>query len=519
MVAQEWVGSKLESSVYFEPDEQGLDLFAAYLKSFRNEPIRLLVDLIEEEFRQIRIPLLRGSDRKAILERNFSKYFRNSRYRFAISQSVEKKTRKEEKLLLIGLTNQELLEPWLKIVDETKTALSGIVSLPLISEEYVKGLKSESRVIILVSQQVPSNLRQSVFVDGRLILSRLVPIASFYQGDYATDVLRDIESTQRYLISQRIVERTEQVEVHVLTNTRHLQKLAKRGKEDQFFDFHVMEINELLAAQKVEIRDDQDFSSGLFCFLASKKFAVNHYAQQQEKRYYQHHKVSLGLKVAGIALLTLGLGLGATGAVKGLLYSTTINETVAVEQKYSAKFNQLSERRVDPQTSTSTMQKIVQSVNEIEKKFLHDPEDMMSLVSQNISLFNDIRVKKLEWFLTNDPYVNSASGVNWEKTGTKRRKQGEEKRKKISKKALFEVAIVEGEFLEFDGNYRYALSVVDDLEKTMNESGAYFLVKVIKRPLDIESDNRLSGNIGIQSAAKAEVAKVTFKVVREVTVK
>ncbi|MBT7046791.1 MAG: hypothetical protein HN977_15535, partial [Gammaproteobacteria bacterium] len=61
MVAQEWDGRKLNSSVYFEPDEQGLDLFEAYLTSLKNEPVRLLLDLIEEEFRQVVIPLLRGS--------------------------------------------------------------------------------------------------------------------------------------------------------------------------------------------------------------------------------------------------------------------------------------------------------------------------------------------------------------------------------------------------------------------------------------------------------------------------
>ncbi|MCZ6882947.1 MAG: hypothetical protein O7F15_08095, partial [Gammaproteobacteria bacterium] len=128
MVAQEWLGRKLESSVYFEPDDQGLDLFSAYLRSFRGEPVRLMVDLIEEEFRQVRIPFLRGADRRAILKRNYAKYFRNSRYRHAISQSVEKKTRKEENLLLMGLTNQYLLEPWLKIIEDTRTPLSGIVS-------------------------------------------------------------------------------------------------------------------------------------------------------------------------------------------------------------------------------------------------------------------------------------------------------------------------------------------------------------------------------------------------------
>ena len=228
MVAQEWSGRKLMSSVYFEPDDQGLDLFGAYLRSFRNEPVRLLVDLIEEEFRQVRVPLLRGSDRQAILDRNFAKYFRTSEYKFAISQSIEKKIRKEEKLLLIGLTNQYLLEPWLKIIEETRTPLSGIISLPLLSENYIKELQSDHKTVILVSQQVPSNLRQSVFVDGKLVLSRLVPIASFYQGDYASDVLRDVESTQRYLISQRIVERSETVGVHILTNKRHFDKLTVR---------------------------------------------------------------------------------------------------------------------------------------------------------------------------------------------------------------------------------------------------------------------------------------------------
>ena len=88
MVAQVWLGNKLESDVYFEPDEQGFDLFNAYLKSFRNEPVRLLFDLIEEEFRLIKLPFLRGSDRQSIINRNYTKYFRPSKYRFATFQPL-----------------------------------------------------------------------------------------------------------------------------------------------------------------------------------------------------------------------------------------------------------------------------------------------------------------------------------------------------------------------------------------------------------------------------------------------
>lgn len=514
MVAQEWSGHNLISSVYFEPDDQGLDLFSSYLSSLRDEPVRLLVDLIEEEFRQVRVPLLRGSDRQAILDRNFTKYFRTSEYRFAISQSIEKKKRKEEKLLLIGLTNQYLLEPWLKVIDQTRTPLSGIISLPLLSEDFVPKLDSAHRTIILVSQQVPSNLRQSVFVEGKLVLSRLVPIASFYQGDYASDVLRDIESTQRYLISQRIVERSELIAVHIIANKRHFDKLAQRGEAENTFEFKIHEINEFLEKEKIEVSDEQDFSSALYCHLASRKISLNHYARPAERRYFQHHRAGLTLRAASIALVAIGLGMALTSGVKGWLYQRTIVETSNIEQKYKAKFNQLSENRIDSTTSTTSMQHIVQTVDEIKDQYLRDPEDLMVLISRDVSIFPDIRVKKIDWFVSNYSDAKDAKDVAWGKK--KKRSRNVDKSKPKPKQGYFEVIQVEGEFLNFDGNFRYVLSAVDDLEKTMAESGKYYSVEITKRPLDVESDNQLSGNVGVGSQGRRLIAELGFRVVREV---
>ena len=518
MVAQEWSGRSLMSSVYFEPDEQGLDLFSAYLRSFRNESVRMLVDLIEEEFRQVKVPLLRGSDRQAILKRNFTKYFRTSEYKFAISQSVEKKTRKEEKLLLIGLTNQFLLEPWLKVIDETRTPLSGIISLPLLSQDYIKELKSEHRTVILVSQQVPSNLRQSVFVEGKLVLSRLVPIASFYQGDYASDVLRDIESTQRYLISQRIVERSETVAVNILSNKRHFDKLVMRCEQESYFDFKIYEINELLEREKIDVEDEQDFSSGLYCYLASKKLVLNHYARPSERRYFQHHRAGLALKLASFALITIGVGMAMSGAVKGWLYNNTIGQTQLMEQKYRSKFSQLSETNIDSSTSTAKMQNVVKSVNRLKERYLLDPEEMFVLISTDVSIFPNIRIKSIDWFVSDISDSEAATEVTWGDPQKKRvRKSSRGKKPKVEpKKGLFEIAMVEGEFINFDGDFRYALSAVDDLGKAMSESGNYYSVEITKRPLDIESDNQLRGDVSVGRGTRLLRAEVGFRLVREV---
>ena len=517
MVARNGSGADLKVMSILNPMNRVWICSVLICGPFRSEPVRLLVDLIEEEFRQIKIPLLRGSDRQAILNRNYSKFFRNSEFRFAVSQSVEKKTRKEEKLLLIGLTNQSLLEPWLRIIDDTCTPLSGIISLPLLSEIFADQLNSDGHAKILVSQEVPSNLRQSVFIDGKLILSRLVPIASFYHGDYASDVVRDIESTQRYLISQRIVERSENVAVHILSNKRHRDKLAIKCAEENFLDFHIHEINQLLDEQKIEVEEEQDFSSTLFCYLASKKMVLNHYAQFKQKKYYQHHKANLILKVATIAILAAGIGLTATSLVKGWLYNSTISETSLVEQKYKAKFNQLSENKIDSTTSTTSMQHIVQTVEDLEAKYIQDPEEMLSLISRDVSLFSDIRVKNIEWFVADISDAGSSDEIGWGKSvKRKTNKKSGQKKKQKRIKGFFEVANVDAEFINFDGNYRYALSAVDDLEKSMVESGSYFYVEITKRPLDVESDNSLSGDAGVRAKGRGNQADVSFRLVRKV---
>jgi hypothetical protein len=513
MVAQEWSGAKLLSSVYFEPDEQGLDLFTAYLKSLKNEPIRLLIDLIEEEFRQVKIPFLRGPDRSQIINRNFTKFFRNSEYRLAKSQSVVKKGRKEERLLLMGLTNQYLLKPWLDIIDSTRTPLSGILSLPLISEDFIARFKGEHECIILVTQQVPSNLRQSVFINGKLILSRLVPIASFYQGDYASDVVRDVEGTQRYLFSQRIIDRTDVISVHILCNERHKDKLTIKCAEDEYFDYHIHNVNDVIDEEKIEINEEQDFSSILFCYHASKKTLANHYANAAEKKYFYHHLAAVTTKVISIILIATSTGLFATSVVKGMLYSKTVNEMQLVEQKYQSKFNQLSASRTDSSTSTTTMQAVVKTVEKIDKFYQARPEDLLVKISQHLSLFDLMRLKKLDWFISNSADAISISDVSW---GGKNSGRGRNRSTAAVGKDLYEVAVISGEFLDFDGNYRYALSAVDDLEDAMKVSNDFDSVTVLKRPLDIESNNRLSGDVSSDIKRSENKAEFSIRVVRKV---
>ncbi len=519
MVAQEWNGSDLKNSVFFEPDEQGFELFKTYLQSINQEPIRLLVDLIEEEFRQATIPLVRGPDRTALIKRHLEKFFRHSKFRHAFTQSIEKKkNRKEENLIFTGLTNPELIEPWLAVIEKTKTPLAGIISLPIISERFVEQLENKTKCVILVSQQVPSNLRQTVFLDGKLVLSRLVPIASFYQGKYAEDVVRDIDSTQRYLVSQRIIERADTITVHILSSNRHFDKLKIACAESHYLDYEIHNINELLKARAIDLYDEQDFSSALFCHESTKIRFVNHYARKQDKRYLKHYFVGLSLKFMGIAIFVIGLGLGVSNAVQGYLYQNSIAEMTGLKNQYDIQYKRLEEKSKSLPASTKDMKLAVEVANVINENYNNTPEKLMVKLSQDLRLFADLRLTGLDWFIADLNTRNRANEVRW---GTsKKRKRGRRDNRRAVNKSNFkghhEILIFDGEFINFKGNYRYALSVLSDFENLLKESGKYDLVEVLVKPLNIGGEASLVGNVTKKDKQTAFEAKFKIKVTTKV---
>jgi hypothetical protein len=156
----------------------------------------------------------------------------------------------------------------------------------------------------------------------------------------------------------------------------------------------------------------------------------------------------------------------------------------------------------------------VQTVDTIRKQYLRDPEELMVLISNDVSIFPDIRVKRFDWFVSNYSDSSNPRAVSWNKP----RKAGGkvDRNKPKPKQGYFEIAQVEGEFLNFDGNFRYVLSAVEDLKNAMVESGKYYSVEIVKRPLDIESNNKLSGNVSAGRRGSVATAELAFRVVREV---
>ena len=215
----------------FRADEDGLTQFAQYLQSTPPDPVSLLVDVVEEEFREETVPHVMGTDRRALLRNKKTRLFRDATYSYAMLQGRESEGRRDDRVLFTALIRPDMLAPWLGQLARLKIPLTGIYSLPLLSEMLLKKLKVSGSHVLLVSMHSTGGLRQSFLQDQRLKLSRLAITPDVGQARYPSYILGEVEKLRRYLGSLRLLSRETPLEVHVISEGDTLEELGRQASD------------------------------------------------------------------------------------------------------------------------------------------------------------------------------------------------------------------------------------------------------------------------------------------------
>ena len=127
-------GASLELEARFTADEAGVDNFRDYLRARRGALFSVLADLAGEDFHEDQIPLVRGGDREAVVQRRLAQRYRDTRLAMALSlgQTIAGE-RRNERLLLASFTNTQQIAPWLDALDQAGARLAGVYSVPLLA--------------------------------------------------------------------------------------------------------------------------------------------------------------------------------------------------------------------------------------------------------------------------------------------------------------------------------------------------------------------------------------------------
>jgi len=489
-----WKGKQLLGTSSFEPTAAGLEMFRAYLSNTEKISSKFLVDVIEEDFRSEKIPHVGGRDRRAVINRLLDRFYRSSKqYCYSTVIGREKTGRKDDIVLLGAMTNPHLIEPWLSIIDECEVPLSGIWTLPLISKKLLKTIKATSGVVLLVSQQVNSNVRQTLFRDGKLISSRQSIINQDINdisgiGELAAP---EVQRTIEFLRAQGLVGNDESINLHILGSNEQLISLQQFFKPDEHQSVTIHPIAEL--HEKLGLKDvGEKFSDAIFAwYCVSQDIASSHYGETNEFNRYHNKLAASALYAASLIILIAGALITQSNVSDALEYEKSIALLKQQENSYKELYSKKFEAFEEVFQNAGVMNSAVELADQIKQNSATSPLDFLITLSDIISnkVSTNIYIDKIEWSAIN---IDERDGL-------------ESKANFTAKEPVKHGAVVTGRISIPENNYRDSITQIQQIIDSLKASARIDTVEALAMPVDLRSDSKFSTESGVDIKRRSNI--------------
>ena len=231
-------------------DEEGWEAFNALLLNHPGKPVAIAVDTVDEVYRQDILPRAHGADRREMTDRRLRQLIHHSAYRAALHQKPVAGPGRQDRYLMMGLTNAEIVRPWLDILHVRGAHLAGIWLLPALAIPLAKQFRFSQTRLLLVSEQT-GGLRLTYLEDGELRFSRLAPVDSSQYENPLESYAEEIERTRQSLVGQRLLARSESLRTLLLDPLNTLAELHAFLPESAGFQCESIHRAQLLETLKL----------------------------------------------------------------------------------------------------------------------------------------------------------------------------------------------------------------------------------------------------------------------------
>ncbi len=195
-------GGRLRPEAAFPADENGLAAFQHYLRNRGAAVATLVIDVPGEEFHEEQIPLLRGRDREAVVERRLAQRFPEARLAVALSLGIAGAGRRKERVLLASYADARPFAPWLDALHALRVRLAGVYSSALLVPACAPP-EARSAPFCMVASVHAQGLRVCFLEQGRLRYSRFESARAAATDDYAARAHAEISRLADYLATLR----------------------------------------------------------------------------------------------------------------------------------------------------------------------------------------------------------------------------------------------------------------------------------------------------------------------------
>lgn len=452
----------------FAEDEAGYASYCTFLAGHANCQFVLLTDLPDEDFCQVSIPALGARDRGKLVVRRLQQLYRGTSYCYAqrIGKGRSAKgERQEERYLLAALTNPAPIQYWLMPLLEQDSSLLAVHSVALLAARFAGVLNDGQRDFLLVSRQAGSGLRQSYFLAGRLIFSRLTSLS--IDRPLAEQLAEEIVRTRQFLASSRVLERSDELSVLIVDD----QAITLTLPEDERVLAQRISCN--IAAQRMALPPVRQAATGgaalLWITASARSRDLNFYAPAGILRNYRLWKIRQAIWLGGALILATNAALMAWQAQiqqdNQLQIKATQQQRTRAEQAY--RQNQFVPIEGEP--APEAMQAVVETYTEHVARWPPLPADLISL-SKVLDAHPDVQLQRVRWAAGRNPNLLQEAGsapppAAGETAGH------------------YRVYLLQGQIRPFLGRYRQAQASIDAFCAQLQRS-AGVQVEKIQLPLD-----------------------------------
>lgn len=467
-------GGAVHAEGEFSADPPGLEAFGEYLARWRGSVFMLLADVAEEGFQLEDIPRASGKDRSALVARKLAQYFYGTPLTLAASQGRLKEGRRDERLLLMGLTRPQHFEPWLAVLRETESVLAGIYTL---AQTIPALLPKDSPARLLQITLTRGGLRQTFFADGQLRFSRLTALATGSQEESAIATTIEATKMHQYLVGQRLIERGKPLTTRVLTHPLNISAMRARCRDSGELRFEFLDLPQ--EATRLGLRTPLADSRAemLFCHLLAKRPPAEQFAPAAERQFHRLWQTRFGLKSLSGLILVGGLLFAAKQGV-GMLQTqgaidTIEQQTRQDQQRYDSALQALPKIPL----STENLRALVGRYEGVQMRAL-GPEPLLAQLSQSLDAHPAIALERVEWSIV-EQLAPAAKG----EVPPPAMANGPYAQARID--ARLPIAMV--------GDQRGQLTLVADFAKHLGATPAT-LVTVLQQPVDTQSGQTLKSS-------------------------
>lgn len=498
---------RLKAFDKFQHNEEGYASFGNFLKQYKNITTYFLVDIVEEDYRQEIFPYVTGRDRRHLTERKLEQIYRKYKFRAAIFLK-HGANKREAKFLLIALNQTDFISPWFEIIQSKQLPMAGVYPISILSSLVLKNLKIV-RHHVLLCESLSSGFRQSYLEGGELVVSRL----SSYPKDMNDEqkqlfYLSEIEKTHSYLISQRLVAQQEEISIVMYPPIIKAQLLTEKITSLQNMRFHVLSedkinqttsLNKLLLANNPEMFHMQLFASKpirLKANLAPLAFLKNYYLNQARK--------SLNL-LSGL-LIALAFMASFFFFLKKQAIQQEIDQLQTATKVQQMKYEQAAKNFPYSPYPSHQILNVVSFFAALDKS-QQTPERLMQIISLAISKLPDIQINRIHWMQT--PDINANDVVEQGSNYISRNPNG-----LVNKSSgLNQVAFINGELKKFNGDYRAALLMVNQMVVQLKRDAGVASVELLQAPVNVSSLSKLEGSTSDELDSRQAPALFKIKMV------